>query len=520
MFTATPLSPRLLLLGGLLLSLAGPVAAQQKPAAKSAPKSAATPAPAPRVYESYELQTRPEYTEGQYALEHYLKTQLRLPAAVQEGRQRGSVQVAATVQPDGRLTDAYIVRGLSPECNDEALRLIRNMPRWRPARRNDEAVAARIQQNILFEPPRPATTQTDKAVVEEIVAEDKVYTYVEQMPQFPGGMQTLMQYISASLRYPALAVQNQVEGKVFVNFIVRPSGQITNAVVTKGIGAGCDEEAVRVISQMPAWEPGKQNGRTVSVSYTVPVTFDLKNTPGAPGVTTPPLPTLPRPEDKVYTYAEQMPAVAGAPQKTVAAALQEAVVLPREVAQGNSGGRVYLSFVVSREGKAEDAKILRPLCPACDVAALAAVQRLPLLTPGKQNGQPVRVQLSQVIEMYGPNHVFDPREAATPADFTGGPTALREYLTDKLREPHVLKKENLRGFVEVRFVVQADGKVGAAEVVRPLCRSCDEEALRLVRAMPAWTPARNAAGQPIAVRQNVAVFMPAAETTRKSGTQH
>ena len=512
-------SSRTLLFGGLALSLAGPAAAQKQPA-----QTAPQPTAAPHVYERHELQTLPEYPEGQYALERHLKTKLRLPATVKQGRQRGGVvQVAATVQSNGRLTDAHILRGLSPECNAEALRLFQAMPRWRPARRNDEAVAARIQQTILFEPPRPAGAQVDMAMVEETVdcggvvdiddtsgndhvVTNTVYTYVEQMPQFPGGMQTLMQYITASLRYPALAVHNRVEGKVFVNFIVRPSGQITSVVVTKGLGAGCDEEAVRVIGQMPAWEPGKQNGRTVSVSYTVPVPFDLKNTPGAPGVATPPLPTLP--EAKVYTYAEQMPTVAGAPQTTIGAALQAAVVLPQEVVQGSVGGLVYVSFVVGREGRPEDARVIRPLCPSCDAAALAAVERLPLLTPGRQDGQPVRVQLTQAIQLYGPNHVFEVTEVATRPSFPGGDKALRQYLIDKLREPAVLQRENLRGAVEVRFVVQADGKVGAAEVVRPFCRSCDEEALRLVRAMPAWTPARNAADQPIGMRQSVLVAMP------------
>ncbi|KAA9331699.1 energy transducer TonB [Hymenobacter busanensis] len=112
-------------------------------------------------------------------------------------------------------------------------------------------------------------------VVEEVV-EQKVYTYVEQMPTPPGGMEGLMQYLGKNIKYPSLALRNQVEGKVFVNFVVGPSGQITDVKVTKGIGAGCDEEAVRVISKMPAWAPGKQNGRAVSVSYTVPVTFTIK----------------------------------------------------------------------------------------------------------------------------------------------------------------------------------------------------------------------------------------------------
>ncbi|OON70747.1 energy transducer TonB [Hymenobacter sp. CRA2] len=106
--------------------------------------------------------------------------------------------------------------------------------------------------------------------------DDKVYTYVEQMPQPPGGMEGLLQYFTRHVKYPAAALREQVEGKVFVNFIVRPDGHISDVQVTKGIGAGCDEEALRVVSQMPPWQPGKQNGRVVSVSYTVPITFTVQ----------------------------------------------------------------------------------------------------------------------------------------------------------------------------------------------------------------------------------------------------
>ncbi|TGE17228.1 energy transducer TonB [Hymenobacter elongatus] len=112
-------------------------------------------------------------------------------------------------------------------------------------------------------------------VVEEVV-ENKVYTYVEQMPTPPGGMAGLLAYLGKTIKYPALALRNQVEGKVFISFVVGPTGNITDVKLTKGIGAGCDEEAIRVIKAMPNWTPGKQNGRPVSVSYTVPVTFAIR----------------------------------------------------------------------------------------------------------------------------------------------------------------------------------------------------------------------------------------------------
>ncbi|GGG46427.1 TonB family protein [Hymenobacter sp. 5516J-16] len=111
--------------------------------------------------------------------------------------------------------------------------------------------------------------------VEEVV-ETKPYTYVEQMPVFPGGQEALLQYIAKNIKYPAMALRNQVEGRVFIKFVVGPDGAVTNAEVQKGIGAGCDEESLRVIKNLPRFTPGKQNGRAVSVYYTVPVTFAIK----------------------------------------------------------------------------------------------------------------------------------------------------------------------------------------------------------------------------------------------------
>lgn len=116
----------------------------------------------------------------------------------------------------------------------------------------------------------------ESSTVPAEIEPDKVYTYVEQMPQPPGGMAGLMQYINKNLRYPAAARRSAVEGKVFVRFVVRPDGRLNDFEVIKGLGAGCDEEAVRIFRQMPAWAPGKQNGRLVSVSFTVPVTFVLQ----------------------------------------------------------------------------------------------------------------------------------------------------------------------------------------------------------------------------------------------------
>ena len=99
--------------------------------------------------------------------------------------------------------------------------------------------------------------------------------YVEMMPEFPGGMEAWGRYLQKNLRYPALAIENNVAGKVTVSFVVEKNGQLTNIKVLRGIGAGCDEEAVRVIKNAPFWKPGSQNGKPVRVAYTVPILFQL-----------------------------------------------------------------------------------------------------------------------------------------------------------------------------------------------------------------------------------------------------
>ena len=112
-----------------------------------------------------------------------------------------------------------------------------------------------------------------------VVGEDSTaapYTIVEQMPEYPGGETALRKYLSASVKYPRIATENGVQGKVYVNFVVDKNGSISNVKVIRGVDSALDQEAVRVIKMMPKWIPGKQNGETVRVSYTVPINFVLE----------------------------------------------------------------------------------------------------------------------------------------------------------------------------------------------------------------------------------------------------
>ncbi|MBB6111428.1 outer membrane transport energization protein TonB [Mucilaginibacter lappiensis] len=113
--------------------------------------------------------------------------------------------------------------------------------------------------------------------VKQVVEADpnQIFTSVEQVPEFPGGLDKFGAYLGKSIRYPAVARENGTQGRVIVTFVVEKDGSLTDIKVTRGIGSGCDEEAVRVLKNSPKWKPGIQNGRPVRVQYSVPISFTL-----------------------------------------------------------------------------------------------------------------------------------------------------------------------------------------------------------------------------------------------------
>lgn len=118
----------------------------------------------------------------------------------------------------------------------------------------------------------PIAKQADKITGE---GNDKPFLVAEKEPQFPGGEIEMMKFLRNNLRYPAKAVEANVTGQVIVNFVVDKDGKITNIKVIRGIGFGCDKEAIRVLKKMPPWDPGEMGGKAVPVYYTFPITFRL-----------------------------------------------------------------------------------------------------------------------------------------------------------------------------------------------------------------------------------------------------
>ncbi len=113
-------------------------------------------------------------------------------------------------------------------------------------------------------------------VVEEVVEEEPIFQVVEEMPSFPGGDAECMRFLSKNIKYPTIAQENGIQGRVILQFVVNKDGSIVDVTVARSVDPYLDKEAVRVVKMMPKWTPGKQRGKPVRVKYTLPVMFRLQ----------------------------------------------------------------------------------------------------------------------------------------------------------------------------------------------------------------------------------------------------
>lgn len=132
---------------------------------------------------------------------------------------------------------------------------------------NDEVDGAVLKAKDDIAAPEPP---------KHVVEETKIFTVVEQMPMYPGGDAALMGYLRDNIKYPTVAAENGVQGRVVVGFVVERDGSITDVNILRGVDPSLDREAMRVVKSMPRWNPGKQNGSAVRVKYQVPVSFRLQ----------------------------------------------------------------------------------------------------------------------------------------------------------------------------------------------------------------------------------------------------
>ena len=222
--------------------------------------------------------------------------------------------------------------------------------------------------------------------------EDTVYQIVDEMPRFPGGEKALMEHVAKNVVYPEEAKEKEIQSRVFIGFVIEKDGSVSNVKALRGIGGGCDEEAVRVIKALPKWAPGKKDGKPVRVSYQIPINFKLNNDEPESPIKKSEISKADMKPDKsgVYQIVEEMPQYPGGEQALMDYVAKN-IVYPQEAKDKEISGRVFVSFVVEKDGSINEVKVLKGIGGGCDEEAVRVVKAMPKWKPGKMKGEPVRV---------------------------------------------------------------------------------------------------------------------------------
>ena len=232
------------------------------------------------IYEVVEQM--PEFPDGgQSGLMDYLKKNIQYPEAAKKAGVQGRVILQFVVDKDGSIDNVSVLRGVNPDLDKEAIRVVSNMPNWKPGMQKGKPVSVKYTVPIAFSLPSEEIDKIDEMIVvgyQNTKTPDNAEAYetVEQMPQFPGGMTGLMQYLAKNVKYPVDAQKEGIQGKVFVQIIVDENGKVSNAKIVQGISPSLDAEALRVVYNMPQWRPGMKDGKPVSVKYAFPINFRLR----------------------------------------------------------------------------------------------------------------------------------------------------------------------------------------------------------------------------------------------------
>jgi TonB family protein len=241
------------------------------------------------VYDFVSLETQPTFPGGMEKFYAYLKENVLYPAEAKANKLEGKVFLSFIVEKDGSLMDIQVQRGLGGGTDEEAVRVLKACPKWTPGTQNGNVVRVKYNIPISFnlktsksENGAAPDKSTSKAPqVYDFAAsptqEDKIHDFVslDKQPTFPGGMEQFYRFLARTVKYPKEAQDKNIQGKVFLTFVVEKDGKLTNIKIDRKLGGGTDEEAIRVMKLSPNWIPGILDKKPVRVKYNIPILFTL-----------------------------------------------------------------------------------------------------------------------------------------------------------------------------------------------------------------------------------------------------
>ncbi len=356
----------------------------------------------------------------------------------------------------------------------------------------------------------------------------EIFKVVEEMPQFPGceevadpgkrnlcSQKKMLAFIYENVKYPKEAREAGTEGMVVVSFIVEKDGSIADAEIVRSIGSGCDEEVLRVVYLMPNWKPGKQNGKKVRVHYNLPVKFKLDDDS--------------KKIEKNYLGIDIPPAFQGCEHlsgnerqactsKMAKHFIAQNVNFSEKAVKESISDILLANFTIGADGIVKDVELEQRLGNGCDEEVIRTIKNMPKWTPAEKGGKPTEVvfhgmQLKfdfrsepHVFKVVDEMPLFPGCEEVTEIGKRNlcSQKKLLTFIYENVKYPKEAREAGIEGMAVVRFVVEKDGSIADAEIVRSIGSGCDEEVLRVVYLMPNWTPGKQE-GKPVRVQFNLPV---------------
>jgi TonB family protein len=261
-----------------------PSCAARRKAAKTevAPPPPPPPPPAPSEEAPFVVvEEMPMFPGGDSALLAFIARNTVYPPEAKQNGIQGKVIVRFAITSTGTVEQIKVLKGVSPELDNEAIRVMGLLPAFKPGRQGGKPVAVWYMVPITFSLGHKEKTQSDtipgkEPYISKPQDNDEPYVVVEEMPFFPGGDAALLNYIVKNVVYPPEAKKQGIQGRVIARFCVTKDGSVDRVSVMRGVSPDLDREAVRVLGSLSGFRPGRQGGKPVDVWYQLPIEFALK----------------------------------------------------------------------------------------------------------------------------------------------------------------------------------------------------------------------------------------------------
>ncbi len=381
----------------------------------------------------------PEFPGGMIGLKRYIAQNIIYPKAARESGIEGRIFCRFVVNKDGSIGPVEVIKKVHPLLDNEAIRVLKSLPKFKPAESNGKPVRVWYSIPITFDIPNLNNEN-------------------RKLPEFPGGNDKIMKYFTEHFMYPANLRNPNAYGTMDIEYEITKTGEIGKVKVVKKIHPLLDKEAVRVIKSFPKFKPGEKNGVPADMVFELPVVF----------------------EEPIFDYTKRKPKFLHL-KKNIYQYISENLIYPEEALYAGKTGTVKVKFELTKNGKIDKINIL-----SGDYIfrneAMRLVKNLPELEPVKVKGKFINVWYQSDINFK--NKSVKVQRAKYPE----GDKKIYSFLDEKFK-PFIKNKED-SDYLYLVFQVKKDGKIGKIKILKGINKRIDSIALNVISSLPDFIPGK------------------------------